>query len=488
MSKIEIVGLGPGAFGQLTVETLELLESETPNYFRTEVHPVVRDIEKRGIPFQSFDYLYENCNAFEEVYIKIADILVEKAKKDGNLVYAVPGNPLFGEQSVVNLIQKCVESGVEYHVYSGVSFVDISMTALETDPVEGLKVIDAFEIKTQVPDKNMGNLVTQVFNKHMASEIKLFLLDYYPPEFEVTLLINAGIVNDELIKKIPLCEIDWVDEINHLTTLYLPPFKEDIRDYHKLLAIMEKLRSKEGCPWDRKQTHESLKPYLLEETYEVIDAIETGDTDNLIEELGDLMFQIVFHAQLGSEEGLFTINDILEGINEKMIRRHPHVFMTPEAISTEEVVINWDEIKKEEKKTETLSDEMIMIPKAFTALMEAYKVQLKASKVGFDWNDPLMALEKVEEETIEVREEILNQDPKKLEMELGDLLFAVVNVARLAKIQPEVALRKATKKFIMRFKKMEKITLSKQKNMLDYNLEGLEILWKEVKTLKSKDF
>ncbi|MEG0379577.1 MAG: nucleoside triphosphate pyrophosphohydrolase, partial [Eubacterium sp.] len=325
-------------------------------------------------------------------------------------------------------------------------------------------------------------------SRHMASEVKLTLLDHYAPEFEVTLLINAGIQGQEIIKKLPLCELDWVEEINHLTSLYIPPDSENLRDYSKLLEIMEVLRKPEGCPWDRKQTHESLKPYLLEETYEVIDAIEEEDVDNLIEELGDLLFQIIFHAQLGKEADAFNINDIIETINTKMIRRHPHVFTKKEEISTGQVLSNWDEIKKTEKNTETISDEMDRIPKAFTALMEAAKVQSKAAKVGFDWNNPLDALEKVTEEVEEVRQEILRNSPEKLEEELGDLMFAVVNVARLANIQPEIALRKASQKFIERFKKMEKITLNEQKSMLEYDLEGLESLWQQVKTLKNKGF
>lgn len=485
MSQISIVGLGPGSFGQLTVETLELLQNENKNYFRTAVHPVVKELEKRGIAYCSFDVLYEDCECFEDVYESIAEQLVKKAEAGQPLIYAVPGNPLFGEQSVINLMRKCQEKDISYQIYSGVSFVDISMTALKEDPVNGLKIIDAFEMNEQVPDKTMGNLVTQVFNRHMASEVKLSLLDYYPDDYPVVLLINAGIPGQELIKEVPLCQMDWVEEINHLTTLYIPPDKNDLRSYQKLLEIMGILRSPEGCPWDRKQTHESLKAYLLEETYEVMDAIETEDTENLIEELGDLLFQIVFHAQLGREEGLFTFNDVLEGINQKMVRRHPHVFMATEEISTEKVLSNWDEIKKTEKQTQTISDEMERIPKAFTALMEACKVQSKAAKVGFDWEDPLDALKKVAEEEQEVRVEILKKCPDKLEEELGDLLFAVVNVVRLAKIQPEIALRKATQKFIMRFKEMEKITLNEQKSMLDYDLDGLEQLWQLVKSLKN---
>lgn len=485
MSQISIVGLGPGAFGQLTIETLELLQNENKNYFRTKIHPVVEELEKRGINYCSFDALYESCDCFEEVYENIAAQLVQKAQAGESLIYAVPGNPLFGEQSVVNLMQKCQEEGISYQVYSGVSFVDISMTALKEDPVDGLKIIDAFEINEQIPDKAMGNLVTQVFSRHMASEVKLFLLDYYPDDYPVVLLINAGIPGQECIKRVPLCEMDWCEEINHLTTLYIPPDKDDLRSYQKLIEIMEILRSPDGCPWDRKQTHASLKPYLLEETYEVIDAIETEDTENLIEELGDLLFQIVFHAQLGKEEGLFTINDVLEEINKKMVRRHPHVFMTPEEISAEQVLTNWDEIKKTEKQTQTISDEMERVPKAFTALMEASKVQSKAAKVGFDWKNPLDALEKVAEEEQEVRVEILSKCPDQLEEELGDLLFAVVNVARLAKVQPEIALRKATQKFIKRFREMGKITLNEQKSMVDYDIDGLEHLWQLVKSLKN---
>ena len=267
---------------------------------------MVKELEKRGIEYCSFDVLYEDCECFEDVYESIAEQLVKKAEAGQPLIYAVPGNPLFGEQSVINLMRKCQEKDISYQIYSGVSFVDISMTALKEDPVNGLKIIDAFEMNEQIPDKTMGNLVTQVFNRHMASEVKLSLLDYYPDDYPVVLLINAGIPGQELIKEVPLCQMDWVEEINHLTTLYIPPDKNDLRSYQKLLEIMGILRSPEGCPWDRKQTHESLRAYLLEETYEVMDAIETEDTENLIEELGDLLFQIVFHAQLGREEGLFT--------------------------------------------------------------------------------------------------------------------------------------------------------------------------------------
>ena len=254
-----------------------------------------------------------------------------------------------------------------------------------------------------------------------------------------------------------------------------------MRDGDKLIEIMETLRAPGGCPWDREQTHETLKPYLLEETYEVIDAIETGDIDNLIEELGDLLFQIVFHAELGREDGLFSLYDIFEGINKKMVSRHPHVFAEVQAETPEAVVTNWEAIKQKEKHTQTISDEMDRIPRAFTALMAAYKIQSKASKTGFDWQDPRPALDKVFEEAGEVSQELSGQDPKALEEELGDLLFAAVNVVRLAGYQPELVLDKGNAKFKKRFATMESLAGRDGVKLSDCTLEQQENYWQKAK-------
>lgn len=481
---IDIIGLGPGAYGQLTVEALALLEDERTNYFRTAVHPVVTKLEEKGITFKSFDHLYEESENFDAVYHTIAETLVEKAEKGESFIYAVPGNPLFAEQSVRILIELCKKEKLAYKLHSGVSFVDVAMRAVEADPVEGMKLIDAFEIQTIHPDTRTANLITQVYNKHMASEVKLALMDIYPDDFNVVLITAAGVPEAEKIKRLPLYTLDWEDSINHLTTLYIPPYKESLRDFDSLVRIMRILRSPGGCPWDREQTHASLKSSLLEETYEVLDAIEAEDYTNLQEELGDLLFQIVFHAQLGEEAGYFTIRDVEEGISRKMINRHPHVFKQTETIQTEDVLRNWDEIKKAEKQTETIADEMARIPKAFTALMEANKIQQKAAKVGFDWKAPLDALTKVPEETEEVRKEIIAQNQDALEEELGDLLFAVVNVARLCRVEPEQALRKASAKFRDRFETVEKLALSQNRKMEEMTLEALDALWDEAKNLK----
>lgn len=481
---IDIIGLGPGDFGQLTVEALGLLKDNRPNYFRTAVHPVVIALKNEGIIFDSFDNLYETVEDFDTLYQTIAETLVEKAKNGESFVYAVPGSPLFAEQSVKNLMDGLKREDIAYTLHAGVSFVDTTMSSLEVDPIRGLQLIDAFDVSKKQLDPRSSCLITQVYNRHMASEVKLALMQLYPDDLKVTLITAAGVPGEEKIVQVPLCEIDWQEEINHLTSLYVPACENSHRDFRGLVDIMAILRSPNGCPWDKEQTHESLETSLIEEAYEVLDAIEAKDFDNLQEELGDLLFQVVFHAQLADEEGYFDIRDVVEGISTKMIRRHPHVFADPKAIETGEVLVNWDAIKQQEKHTTTLSEEMDRIPKAFTALMEAAKVQKKASKVGFDWDDPLEALRKLPEETEEVRQEIVKKNLQACEEELGDLLFAAVNVARLCKIDPEIALRKATNKFVDRFKTMEALALERGLSMEKMDLSHLDALWNEAKNLK----
>ncbi len=476
-----IVGLGPGDPDQLTLGALKVLEAGYPVFLRTAVHPVVPFLEQRGIKMESFDALYESKAAFEDVYKAIVASVMRLASQNTDVVYAVPGNPLFGEATVTGLMAACQKQKMAYHMTGGVSFIDVAMDELGIDAVEGLKIIDAYEIKTQKPDKNCANIITQVHSRHIASEVKLALADAYGDETQVTLIINGGIPGKQQIIELPLYAIDRESGINHLTSLYIPKQPGDMRDGDKLIDIMETLRAPGGCPWDREQTHETLKPYLLEETYEVIDAIETGDIDNLIEELGDLLFQIVFHAELGREDGLFSLYDVFEGINKKMVSRHPHVFAEVQAETPEAVVTNWEAIKQKEKHTQTISDEMNRIPRAFTALMAAYKIQAKASKTGFDWQDPRPALDKVFEEAGEVAQELSGQDAKALEEELGDLLFAVVNVVRLAGYQPELVLDKGNAKFKKRFATMESLAGREGVQLSGCTLEQQENDWQKAK-------
>lgn len=249
--------------------------------------------------------------------------------------------------------------------------------------------------------------------------------------------------------------------------------------FQHLVEIMEKLRSEEGCPWDKVQTHDTLKRYLLEETYELIDAIEKKDFKGMKEELGDLLLQIVFHSKIAKDEGKFDINDVIDTISTKMINRHPHVFGEASFETPEEVLSQWDDRKKEEGK---LKDSILEgIPIALPALSRAYKIQSRVAKVGFDWDKVEGIFDKLTEECNELKEAIDSGNRDKIEEEVGDVLFSIVNIARFLKIDPETALRKTNRKFEERFKKLEKLANERGKSLKEMTLSEMDTLWEEIK-------
>ncbi len=250
-----------------------------------------------------------------------------------------------------------------------------------------------------------------------------------------------------------------------------------MKPFYKLVEVMEKLRGENGCPWDKKQTHKSLKPYLIEEVYEVINAIDREDYEELKEELGDLLLQVVFHAQLAKEEGKFTIDDVANGIVEKLIRRHPHVFGDVKVSGSEEVLKNWEKIKKEEGKKSIFDG----VPEGLPALLKARRVQEKAKRVGFDWDSIDGTLDKVEEEVRELKEAVVNKDKEKISEEFGDLLFSLVNVSRFLGIDAEDSLRLTVNKFMDRFRSIEKKVRESGKKVEDYSLDELDRMWNEAK-------
>lgn len=479
---LKIMGLGPGAYEALTIGALKELKNNKNIYFRTEKHPTVDFLKDEGIKFESYDHAYEKYDSFDYVYKYIAEDLITKIKDDEDLIYAVPGHPLVAEKSVINLIELCKENNIQYEVLPAVSFVDAMMEALQVDPIEGVKIIDAFDMKNQILDKRVGTIITQVYNNFIASEVKLRLLEGYEDDTEIIFVRAAGVEGLESIRKIPLYELDWQEDIDYLTSIYIPKDLGNKKDFQDLLDIIETLRNPGGCPWDREQTHESLKSALLEECYEVIDAIENEDEDALIEELGDVLLQVVFHSSIGKEDGYFDIMDVIGGISNKMINRHPHVFGNEEANTSEQVLVNWDEIKKEEKGIKTLTEEMQNIAKSLPATTRAYKVQKKAKKVGFDWDDVNCAMDKVKEELNEIKEVYNCEDKSIIEGEVGDLLFACINVARFLEVDGELALDKTIKKFINRFSYIENEAIKNNKNLKDMTLEEMDKLWEEAKT------
>ena len=251
---------------------------------------------------------------------------------------------------------------------------------------------------------------------------------------------------------------------------------------YDLVEIMEILRKPSGCPWDAKQTHESIKKNFIEETYEVVEAINKDDSDLLCEELGDVMMQVVFHAQMEKEKGVFDFDDVCDGVCKKLIERHPHVFGDVKVDSAEEVLVNWDAIKRKSKNQKTATESMLSVPRELPALMRATKIQKKAADVGFDWESVDGALDKLGEETQELKDAISCGNKDHIEEEFGDLLFSAVNVSRFIDTDAEQALTAASDKFLERFSKTEQLAKSRNIDMKQASLDTLDGLWEEVKS------
>lgn len=479
---IKVVGLGPGAWEALTLGTLEILKKTTNIYLRTEVHPNVEYLRSLGLKFQTYDEKYDTLDNFDDVYNSIAEDLICQHEIYKDIVYAVPGHPLVAEKSVNILLELCEKKNIEVEIFPAVSFIDAMMESLKIDAIEGLKIIDAFDIENQIFDKRIATIITQVYNKFICSDVKLSLLEYYKDDTEVYFVRAAGVKDQESIRKVLLYEIDRQDDIDHLTSLFIPKDMDSTKDFSDLLDIMDTLRGEEGCPWDLEQSHESLKKYLIEECYEVLEAIDNQDEDMLIEELGDVLLQVVFHARIGKEQGYFNISDVIKGICNKMINRHPHIFGEVKVKSSEEVLVNWEEIKKKEKGFENYTEQLKHVPKNLPALMRAEKVQRKAAEVGFDFESIEENFAKVVEELNEIKNVYKGKERVKILEEVGDLIFSSVNVSRSLDIDPEFALNYTIDKFISRFEFIERSAVKMGTKLEEMSVQQMDILWNEAKS------
>ena len=484
MGKITIIGLGPGDFGLITLDTWDKITSTDKLILRTAVHPTVAELDKRNVAYTACDEFYEKCASFDEVYDAIADKLITEAKNGSNVVYAVPGSPLVAEKTVVIIREKARQAGIELDILPGMSFMEVLYQRLNIDPIDGLTILDAADLEA-LPSDDMPSalVVTQVYNQHVASDTKLTLMEHYPEDYPVTFIRNLSLPDEE-IRQIPLYELDRQENIDHLTSLYIDkmPQREQTFDLSPLEDVIKTLRSPGGCPWDIVQTHKSLRRNLIEEVYEVIEAIDLEDKDLLCEELGDLLMQVVFHARMAEEAGLFSMQDVINGITEKLIRRHPHVFGDINVKDADEVLTNWEAIKRAEKKDR--KSVLDGVPKDFPALMAAYKLQHKAAKVGFDWPDIDPVWDKLREEIEELEEATVDATPERIEEELGDVLFTIVNLARFLKIDPEIALTATSRKFKRRFSYIENKVKEKQQKWEQLSLLDLDDLWQEAKMLE----
>ena len=483
--EIEVLGLGAGELEQLPVGVYKKLLKADRLFLRTKEHPVVSSLEKEGLTYVSFDSVYEKHDQFEAVYEEIAQTLLRESQT-GPVIYAVPGHPLVAERTVQLLLEYSSKEDVHITIGGGQSFLDSIFAALKIDPVEGFQLLDGTDISAGQLQLEQHIFISQVYDQFIASEVKLTLMEKLPDDYEVFIVTAAG-SSQESIEKVALYELDRNVSLNNLTSVYVPPVKDEqilLKTFTKLRDIIAILRGPNGCPWDKEQTHESLKRYLIEETFEVIDAINQDDIDHLVEELGDVLLQVMLHAQIGEDDGYFSIDDVIESLSEKMIRRHPHVFGNKTADNAEQVVANWQEIKKQEKG-ETEKDTSLLegVSKDQPNLLRAYELQKKAAKVGFDWQEIGPALEKVKEELDEFVNELDGTEEGLLlaKKEFGDLLFAFVNVARFLKIHPEEALFETNEKFIRRFKFVEEKVKESGRSFEKHTLEQLDRYWDEAK-------
>ncbi|MBD1383177.1 bifunctional methyltransferase/pyrophosphohydrolase YabN [Metabacillus arenae] len=482
MHTITVVGLGAGDLSQMQLGIYKLLTNSPYVFVRTTDHPVLKELSNELSIYRSFDDVYMKHDQFEKVYEEIVDILLEESKENP-IIYAVPGHPLVAEKTVQLLLGK-VEN---LEIVGGQSFLDAMFNALKIDPIEGFQFVDALSIKKEELQLKQHLLVGQVYDQMIASEAKLTLMEQYPDDHLVYIVTAAG-SKEQDIKKVPLFELDRVTTINNLTSVYVPPITDEKKVYHQFHTfrqVIADLRGPNGCPWDKEQTHESLKKYLIEECYELIEAIDEEDIDHVIEELGDVLLQVVLHAQIGEDNGLFTIEDVIREITAKMIRRHPHVFAQVDVSNSDEVLANWEQIKKEEGKGEERKSLLDGVAGSLPGLSKAYHLQKKAAKVGFDWPEVEEAWEKVKEEMQEFRVELANNSSltanKKVREEYGDLLFALVNIGRFYSIEPEEALTATNNKFTRRFQYIEKKAEQAGKELTEMSLKEMDRYWNEAK-------
>jgi tetrapyrrole methylase family protein/MazG family protein len=486
MNGITLLGLGPGDPDLLTRQAWNLLADSQEIYLRTRQHPVV-DHLPAGLTLHSFDSFYEQGARFEDVYTRIIETVIELGQRPQGVIYAVPGHPFVAETTGPEIARRAIKVSIPVRIVEGLSFLEPVFSAIGLDPLDGISLADAMELAAaHVPPfpTDKPALIAQIHSRAMASEVKLTLMSLYPDEHPVQLIHAAG-TPEQVVEDLSLYEIDRSHTTGLLTSLYLPPLNPE-SSFEAFLEIIAHLRAPDGCPWDRKQTHQTLRPHLIEEAYELLDALDADDPTAMREEFGDLLLQVVLHAQIASEYGEFTIADILTGIHKKIVYRHPHVFGDLKLADENSVLVNWEKLKAQERASNGKSDAGLLdgVSRSLPALIQANEYQARAARVGFDWPDLPGVLDKLREEIMEVQQA---ENDTRFAAEIGDLLFSVVNLARWKKVDAESALRDANRRFRQRFAYLEQAALKQGRRLNELSLDELDALWQEAKKLQAGD-
>ena len=461
--KVVVVGLGPAGADVLLPIARAALERTPVRYVRTARHPAVADLAADGITLQPLDALYDSGDDLDKVYGAIASFVVDAAREHGIVAYAVPGNPNVAERTV-DLLRA---TGVEIEVVPGLSFADLAWVRLGVDPMGGARVIDARAFATDAAGFSGPMLLAQCDAQYVLSDVKLALLDALGPEHDVVVLQRLGLP-DERMFTVQLAELDQVVEPDHLTSVFVDSGEVRVAaELARLVALTERLRGPGGCPWDAAQTHHSLRRHVLEEAYEVAEAIEElpvdapggdiaiGAYDALEDELGDLLFQVMIHSVLASEAGAFTIADVAQHVHDKLVHRHPHVFGDVEVENADAVVTNWEQIKKAEKGHTSLVEG---VGSGLPALLTAQKLLRKAASIGL-------------EPRLVTTTEIEN------EQQLGDALAALVAAGAASGVDGESALAGWARRFKDRFVRMERLASDAGIDLPDAEPDVVRGLW-----------
>ena len=475
-----MVGLGPGGLERLAGEPRDLvLDPARRVVLRTIEHPAAAQLAARR-QVEACDDLYESAVGFDEVYAAIADRVLARAAT-GPVTYAVPGSAAVGERAVPLIRAAAAADGVGLEIHPGESFLDLVWVRTGCDPIaDGVQVLDG----RALPDPlqlHLPTVVTQVDRAEVLADVAVALGRTLGGDTPVIVLDRLG-GDDEAVVTTTLRDLPRYPS-GPRTSLYLAP---PPNGWFGLVTTNRRLRRE--CPWDREQTHHSLLPHLIEETYETVEAISRlgddapgGEPDfgayaEVEEELGDLLLQVVFHATLAEEPGAFGVEEVAEAIRRKLVLRHPHVFGDVQADDASTVKANWEQIKAGEKGRASLMDD---VPQAMPALSRADKLQRRAASVGFDWTEAGPVLEKLREEVEELAADL--DHPERAAHELGDVLFSVVNLARHLGLDPEVAFRRANDRFADRFREVERLAEASGTALGDLSLDELDALWERAK-------
>jgi tetrapyrrole methylase family protein/MazG family protein len=486
-TRVVVVGLGPGGADLLLPAARAALAATAAErrFVRTARHPAVTDLASEGLGLRPCDDLYEAAADRGAVYEAIADRLLAAAG-EGDVCFAVPGSPAVGEQSVALLRARL---GKRLVLVPGLSFLDLAWLRLGVDPTAGpgARAVDGQALPAALPAGPL--LVSHCHNQLVLSDVKLALLERLPGEAPVTVLARLGLP-DESVTTVPLEDLDRVVEPDHLTSVFaeLPPGGPG-EAWERLVALIERLRAPGGCPWDAEQTHHTLARHLVEEAYEVIEAIEAlpasapapgpepvpaGAYEHLEEELGDLACQVVFHATFAREAGAFTVTDVLGGIHDKLVRRHPHVFADVAVSGADEVVANWEVIKREEKGRASLMDG---VSRHLPSLLYAHKLYRKAGSAGLTFGTAGEARVRVQAELAGLA--AAPESSAEAERRLGEALAAVVHLARLAGVDGESALRGWAGRFKERFQALEAAAAEQGLTVESMPPSAIATLWEQ---------